>query len=125
MINDIKTALQVFNALGQAPEILSLKEYLLTIESAQAKFRQENSKLIIKNTKLKEQIKKHNTWEKERKNYEPHPMPSGAIFYRKKNTEELFCPNCYETKMIAVHLQPSRLLFKFCPNCKNEFRISD
>lgn len=129
MISDIKSALELFTTFAQTPEMRSLKEYLLTIESAQSELRQKNSEIIQENTQLKEQIKKHDTWTQEKENYESFPTPSGATLYRKKDTEELFCPNCYETKMVAVHLQPSpnkehlhRTYYKFCPNCKNTLR---
>jgi len=130
MISNIKTALELFATVAQTPEMRSLKEYLLAIESAQSELRQENSKIIQENTELKEQIKKYDTWAQEKEKYESYQTSHAATLYCKKGTKELFCPNCYETRMVAVHIQPSpirehrmRYDYKFCPSCKTTFRI--
>ena len=130
-MGNISKILSLFNALTQTKDIVELRQIVLSEFDSYVEISQKYSQAIEQITTLQEQIKKYETWEQERKNYESYTTSIGATVYRKKNTEEFFCPNCYETKMVAVHLQPSSLSehwnyhknYKFCPNCKNTFRV--
>jgi hypothetical protein len=49
-------------------------------------------------------------------------MRFDAPFYYRPDDEVPHCPNCWETKKLAVHLLPIDDRLKECPSCRQTFR---
>lgn len=104
---------------GADPGILATKEYVLNLESAYAECIKEKAELM-------EKIIGYANWDKDKVGYEICEGSVKNFYYRKKGTEELFCPNCFESKQHAIHLQPAlhradRMQGVLnCPNCKTQ-----
>ena len=133
----ISEILSIINNLAtkfrSEPTIPTIKDYVLNLESRNSELQDKclemNDKYLAcikENSELRERIKEYEDWNAEKSKYEISEGVNNTILYRKKDTEELFCPNCFESKKQTIHLQPPfeegyNDLVIFCPNCKGMY----
>jgi len=126
----IATVLDLINKIfkgKESPDVIRLKEYIISIEASKIALDKENSQLRTEKAELMKQIAEHNKWQKEKELYETHRLETGTWVYRLKGTDQKFCPRCFVEFHVPIHLQPhtySHEHINYCPKCDNKFEIT-
>ena len=101
-------------------ESIQVQKFILKLNAKVVELESENAG-------LKRKITDYDKWEQEKTRYEVRKTVPNTFLYRKKDTNEFFCPNCFEANKKTIHLQPPSGRAArwgnelFCPNCKTRY----